>query len=564
MPIPAVDQTILNGQLGVALPSFSRIQAKIGVCSAGVPNQVYQFADAKAMTTAIGFGEVVEAAAQAMKFGPVMVVPVLPSVVGSVGSTTLTGAGTATVTGAKAVSQIVKVKIITGGALATATFQVAIGSGAYGPTVTTGTPGTWAYRVPGAPLVVLNFAVGTYVAADVFQLNLDGTVTRTGSGTATLLNTSTYEPLDSYDVKVQVMGAGAPGTGTFRYSLDGGDNYSATILIPSGGVYQVPAGSVNAGLQLTFSGTFVAADLYSLLVVGPSFSSSDVTTALTALGNDPRKWFLVHVVGQPTSAANAATLYGAVAAKMDAFEAVYRYARALIECPQNSDLGGSNTDAAAITAFANLADTRVAVAIGDVEMVSAIDGAADRRSIAWAFAARLSQVAPSENAGWVGRGKLSGVNSLYRDENTLQSLNDQRFVTGRTWIGVQGCYITDDKVMDVAGGDFGSMARGRVMDVAADAVRSRFIYYVLGSVRVDKKTGYIDERDAQRIELDVQSVGRQAVVVTGDATDLTVRLNRTTALLTTEVEPANTGIIPLAYLKRISNSIGFVNPALGS
>lgn len=559
-PIPSVDQTILNGQLGVSQPSFSRVQAKIGVCSAGVPNTVYQFADSKLMTQTIGFGEVVEAAAQAMKYGPVIVVPVLPSVVGSVGSTTLVGSGTGTVTGAKAMSQIVKVKIILGGAVGVATYQVAIGSGAYGPTTLTASSA----RVVGAPLVVLNFAAGTYVANDVYQLNLDGTVTRTGSGTATLLNTSTFEPLDSYDVRVQIMGAGGLGVGSFRYSLDGGDNYSATILIPSGGVYQVPAGSVNSGIQLTFSGTFTLSDLYSFSVTGPSYSSSDVTAAMTALAADPRKWFLVHVVGQPTSAANAATLFGAVAAKMDAFEAVFRYARALIECPQNSDLGGSNTDAAAITAFQNLADTRVAVGIGDVEMVSAIDGNSDRRNVAWAFAARLSQIAPGESAAAVARGALSGVRSIYRDENAVQALNDQRFVTARTWIGVQGYYITDDKVMDVAGGDFGNMTRGRVMDIAADAVRSRFVFYVNASVRVDKKTGYIDERDAQRIELDVQSVGRQAVVVTGDATDLTVKLNRTTALLTTDIEPASTGIIPLAYLRHINNSIGFVNPALGT
>ncbi|TAL43906.1 MAG: DUF2586 family protein, partial [Salinibacterium sp.] len=473
MSIPEVTQTISDGALGVLPPNASKVQVKLGVCSAGAPNTVYSFADAKLMQDTIGRGPVVEAAAQVLNVagGPVMIVPVLPSVVGSIGSTTLVGSGTATVTGGKALDRIVKIKIITGGALATATFQVAIGSGAYGSTVTTGTPGTWSYRIPGAPLVVANFAVGTYVANDVFQINLDGSVTRTGSGTATLLDTSTAEPLDDYAVRVKIVTAGALGAAVFQYSLDGGDNYSGQILVPSGGVYIIP----NAGVKLTFSGTFVAADVYSIAVTGPSFSSSDVATAIDALFADPRKWFLLHVVGKATSAANAATMAGAVDAKMTTAETAFRYARALVECPHDVDIGGSNTDSAAISAFASYSNTRMSIAIGDAELVSPLTGRTERRSIGWSYAARLSAIAPGESPAWVNRGALKGVASIYRDEAKVQALNDQRFVTARTIIGRQGYYITDGKTMAVAGSDFGDITNCRVMDIACDTTRNALL-----------------------------------------------------------------------------------------
>ena len=411
MSNPQVNQTITDGALGTLGPSSKRVQALIGPCSAGAPNSVSSFGNLKALQTACGLGAVVEAAAIALKAGPVLVVPALPSVASSVGSTTLVGSGTGTVTLGKALDRTISVKIGTGGTLGTATFQISIAGGAYGPLATTGASGPYQYRVPGAPLVVLAFAAGTYVAGDVYAIALNGTITRTGTGTATLLNGTTFEALDSFAVQVLIATSGAASVGVFQYSLDGGIDMSPNILIPSSGNYVIPG----SGVQLTFAGTFTKGDLYTGTVTGPSCSNSDVVAALNALKADPRTWFLVHVVATPTSASNSASLAAAVDAIMSAMEGVFRYARAIVECPKDDDIGGSNTDALAFTAFANYANTRLSVGLGDLQLVSLLTGLTQRRNVAWAYCARLASIAPGEDAAWVGRGPLPGVAGLYRD-----------------------------------------------------------------------------------------------------------------------------------------------------
>lgn len=560
MANPQVNQSITDGALGIVGPSSKRTQAIIGVCSAGAPNSINGIGNVKALQSACGLGSLVEAAAIALKAGPVIVVPATPSVASSIGSTSLVGSGSGTVTLAKALDRTLNVKIGTGGTLGTATFQIQIGTAAYGPVQTTGASGPYQYRVPGAPLVVLAFASGTYVAGDVYSFALDGTITRTGSGTATLLNGSTFEALDSFDVRVGIGTSGAAGAGVFQYSLDGGIDWSPGILVPSGGTYVIPS----SGVKLTFSGTFTAGDVYSASVTGPSCSNSDVVAALNALKANPLTWFLVHVVVRPTSAANSASLAAAVDAIMSAMEGVYRYARALVHCPQDSDIGGTNTDTAAFTAFASYGNTRVSVGLGDIQIVSLLTGNTMRRNVAWAYAVRLAAIAPGEDAAWIGRGPLPGVAGIYRDEAATPGANDQRFVTATTQIGVQGYFITEPKTMAPAGSDYGLMQYCRIIDIVLTTARAVLLTELNGSVRVDLKTGFIDPRDAQRIESKVLSAIKAAVVATGDASGAYFSMDRQLNILSTSEEKTTTRVVPLAYLKQIDNDVGLLNPALAA
>jgi hypothetical protein len=556
MSNPQVNQTFTDGALGVTGPSTKNVQALVGVCSAGTPNAVGSYGDAKSMQTALGRGALVECAAQALKAGPVMVVPVTPSTLSSVGSTTQVGSGAGTVTVGKALDRTIDVKIVLGGAVGVATFQVRIGTTAYGPTTLTAA----AIRCPGAPLVMLNFSAGTYVAADVYSFALDGTITRVGSGTATLLNTSTFEALDAYQVAVRITTAGALGVAVFQYSLDGGDNYSAPTLVPGAGVYVIP----NSGIKLTFASTFVAGDIYTAAVVGPSCSNSDVVTALNALKADPRTWFMVHVVVLPTSAANSASLAAAVDAILSAMEGVFRYVGGLVECPKDDDIGGANTDATALTAFASYGNTRMSVALGDVELVSLLTGRQERRNVAWPYAARLASIAPGEDAGWIGRGPLPGVAALLRDEAATPGMNDQRFVTATTMIGKQGYFITEPKTMAPTGSDFYLMQFRRIIDIVATTARAALLQYLNQSVRILQGTGFIDPRDADAIEAKVVAQIKAAIVATGDASSVTFKLNRQINLLSTSDQPTTTRVVPLAYLKHITNDIGMLNPALAA
>lgn len=560
MPIPSVIQTITDGALGIVQPSGANTQVKIGVCSRGIVNTVQSFSDVTLMKNALGRGPMVEAGALAMKSGPVIFVPVNPSVAGAVGAVTQEGTGAGTIAVVFGPETVIRVKIVTGGALGTMQFQTSVNGGVYSSTQTSGAGAPHPYKVPGT-LSTLSFAAGTYVLNDIYTLNLDGTVTLTGGGPAAALNGSIHNPLDTYDVRVKIGTAGAAGVGTFARSLDGGNNYSAQVLIPSSGRYAIP----DTGVVLTFSGTFVKDDVYKFATTAMSYATGDATAAIDALLLSPLQWFLLHVVGKATTAAGAASLAAAVDAKVQAAEAAFRYVRALVECPHDADVGGSVNDAAVISAFAAFSSTngRTSVAVGDVGLISPLTGRTDRRCVAWPYAARLSAISPGEDPAWVGRGSLENVTSIYRNEESQTALNDQRFVTARTLIGTQGYFVTKGKTMAPGGSDYHIIQNGRVMDIACAAARARLLRYLNGSVRVNKD-GTIDERDAQKIEADTESAVKAAVVAPGMASEAKVVLSRTANILSTSTQPVTTRVRPLAYLEFITNDIGFVNPALAA
>lgn len=556
MALPEVTTNILDPGLGVIPANPGRTQVKAGVCSKGTPNTLYSAGNVQAARDAIGYGPLLEAAAKVLNDagGPVLLLPILPSSYGTVTSSfTLTGSATATVVGSKGPREVIKVKIVLGGALATMTFQVALGSGAYGATIASAATPT-VYQVVGDYLTTLSFAAGTYITGDIYTLNLDGTVTRTGTGPATALDGSTHSPVDAYTVWVQVMTAGALGAGAFRYSLDGGNTYSAQITLPSGGKYPIP----ETGVVLTFSGTFVADDLYVGTATAPGYSTGDVTTALTALLLDPTEWGFVHVVGTPASAAAAASLATVVDTQMTAAESAFRYVHAVTECPQ------TESDATIKTAFASFASKRVGIACGDAGVVSPITGRIDRRNCAWVYTARLSKTKLSEHPGKVKLGALPGVRSLYRDEFATPSLDAAGFITLRSLIGRKGYFVTRGRIMAAAGSDFQTVMNRRVMDRVCAVARDGYLTSLNDDVRIDPDTGYIDERDAQQIDNRVSGQLEAALIDEDEISSVTAQISRTDNLLSTSTANCEVAVVPKGYLEAIRTNLGFVNPVLAS
>lgn len=555
MALPDARLTIQDGALGTLPANVSGASAMLGVMSGGTHllNTVVGYGNLNTMKANAGVGPALEAAALkfALGAGPVYLVPVTPSTAGTLSSVTHTGPGTGTVTVAAAPDRQLRVKIITGGALTVATFQVAIGTGDYGPVITTGA-GPYQYRVPGAPLVVLQFAAGTYVGNDIYTIAVDGTVTLTGSGPNTV-TVASASPLDKYDVRLKIATSGGLGAGAFTYSLDGNNTVSAVIAIPSGaGRYAIPG----TGVVLTFAGTFTRDDGYNFTTTPASYSTSDVNTAMTVLLADPATWDHVHVVGEPTNAAGAATLAAVMDVHMTAAEAAFRYAGAIVECPQ------AEGDSAIKTAFASFQSRRVLVGVGDADVVSPVSGRKHRRNSAWVIAARISDVIESQDPAAVADGALSGVTGLYRNEEATPGLDEARFSTLRSYTGVSGYYITNARMMAPGGSDYTYVTNRRVMDTACRIARQAAVKYINGKVRVDSKTGFIAEVFAQQVEADIEGQLRAGLVSPGLAVDVDVTVKRDEAVLTTYAMPMTVRVLPFGYSKFVEVDIGFVNPAL--
>lgn len=560
MPLPEVTITIQDNALGQLPASTGNASAKIGVCSDGIVGTVVAFGDMTTMQSSLGQGPLVDAISHTMGVpgtGTVYGLPINPSVAGATGSVTHTGPGTGAITVALAPRVSVALKITTGGVINTMAFAVSLNGGAYGTPVVTSGGAPFSYAVPGT-LTTVTFAAGTYVLNDVYTIATDGLVTLVGSGPAASNVTHTDSPLDVYSVLVVVKGTGAAGVGSFTWSVDGGNSNSGTILIPSGSRFAIP----NTGVVLVFSGTFTAGDTYAFTTTTAGYSNGDVTTSMGVLLGSSFVWRFVHLVGTGANAAAAASTAAVVDTQMVAAKVVYRFTRAVIECPI---VEADATIVAALASFAS-AEGRVTICVGDAALVSPLNGRILRRNSAWVFTARAASIVAGEDPAYVARGRLPNVVSLYPNFGSTKwdptLLDAGRFTTLRTFPGLPGYYVTNGNTMASPGSDFNLWQRGVVMDIACSVARAGELPYLNGSLRVDPTSGFIDERDAQAFEGKVNGMLKAALVDSGNASSSSVVVNRATNVLSTNTLPVTVRVVPLFYAKTIATNIGFSNPAL--
>jgi hypothetical protein len=552
MSLPDVTITIQDGSLGQVPASVAGASVKLGICSDGIVGAFYSNGDINAAVSQLGQGPLVESVADtlAVAGGPVYAMPLNPTTDGTVGAVdTSKATGTGVLTPSRAPAKTIALKIILGGAVATMTYAVSLNGGAYSaPILSVAGP----QLIPGT-LTKVTFAAGTYVATDVYTIATTGGVTLVGSGPAAGNVTHVSSPLDGYDVRVTIVTTGALGVGTFTVSVDGGQNVSAQVLLPSGGSYAIPG----TGVVLGFSAaTYNAGSIYSFTTLPAAYSNSDVTTAIAALLALPTEWGFLHAIGMGANAAAAATLAATVDTQMTVAETAFRYVFGVVECPT------SESDSTIATAFVNFASTRIMVCAGDIGHLSTLSGRVIRRNVATVATSRIAAIQPGEDPAWVGRGALKNVKSLYRDEQKTPLLDAARFTTARTHVGLAGYYLTNGNMMAAGGSDFNFVMRRRVMDVACRITRAGLLPRVNQAVRVDRKTGFIDERDAVTIERLLTAQLTAAVVDTSDASAASVVVSRTENMLSTNRLPVDVRVVPLAYAKTIKTTIGFSNPAL--
>jgi hypothetical protein len=546
---------ILDGQLGALPASIPNALVHAGVSPSGTVNTVYGLGDINTAVSTLGYGPLTENVGDTLAVaGPCFACPVNPSVAGSVSSTTHTGTGAGTVTASLAPAKIIRAKIVTGGALATMTVQFSVDGGAYG-TVFTSTVTSFPKLVPGT-LTVLTFSSQTYTGGDIWTFNTDGTSSLTGAGTLGWV-TGASSPLDAYDVFVAITTAGALGAAVFTVSVDGqtGNTTSAPILVPGAGVYVIPG----TGVVLTFASTFVLADTYEMTAVSAGFSGSDVTAALTAIGNSANTYMAVNIAGAAASAAAAASLSATVATSMNAFEVAYRYMFAIVACPQTEG------DTTIGTAFVSFANPRVMVCVGDVAHVSSLGSAqVIRRNCATVVASRLAATNPSQDPGFVGGGEIKNVRSIYRNEASTPGLATQRFTVMTSRPTKAGFFVKNGLMMANYGSDFATVMNRRVMDIACTTTVGVIVNYLNKDLLVNQDDGTIFDPEAVKIESRLNAALTARLITTSppDATAVTSHVSRTNNILITANLDVAVSVTPKGYARTITVNIGFLNPGL--
>lgn len=555
--MPAVNFNILDGQLGQVPASIANAVVQAGVCANGVPNQFYTFGSSTTASSTLGPGSLTENVADTVTVaGACYACPIKPSVAGSMSAVAHVGSGAGTVVLTLAPFIQIKAKITTGGALGVMQVAFSINGGAtYGaPVLSTG--GAFSYLVPGT-LTTLTFAAQNYTLNDVWTFNTDGTSSIAGAGTLGWV-TQISSPVDAFDVFVIVTTAGGLGVGRVTISVDGrgGNTTSEPILIPGGGVYVIPG----TGIVATFANAFVLNDTYESTATTAGFVGGDVTAMLTAIGNSPNSFILVHIAGMGADAAAAVSLAGTVDTSMTAFQTAYRYVFGVVECPQVQN------DATITAAWASTSSNRIMVCCGDVLHTSSLSGEKIWRNCATPIVSRLAKINPSQDPGWVGGGDLDNVTDIRRDDSKFADVFvNNRITTVTTQPTKSGFFSSTGVMMAQFGSDFASVMNRRVMDVACRTTIGAVINNVNQDLLVDSVTGGIYDPEAEKIEGFVEGELGAALIAKSppDATKVSANIDRAEPILQTGHWTIAVGVIPKGYGHKITVNIGFVNPAFG-
>lgn len=565
MPLNEVTMTVQDGNLGLTGPSADRVHVKIGCAASGSLNTVEQYAEPSTVRTRLARGPL----ARALGF--------------ALASTTL-GRRVGTTLGVRCATASV---------------------GYVGP-------------VRAAP-------VGA------------------ATGTITVAATSAGSIPDRHEAQVEVTATGTLGTGRFRFSLDGGNTWSAESVIPAGGTYAI----VEAGVTVTFvpgAGPtfFQDGDLHHFRTVAPAFDATGLAAAFAALRAYLGEFFLVHVVGtlQPalsavtsvgtsppvvtvggtpadhwpfkvkitlggalatakfqysldggatyngadiltaatyaipetgvtlafpagtynvdneytfssTNTTGITTVYNAVRAEMASGLGVFEYAGAVIEAPAGY---GS---ALVTTKNALTQDPLMSVAAGFVKARNGLDSRVEKRSVAWPAVARLAAIPPGEQAMRRAAGPLALVDDLYEDARTAPELAEAGFIAARTVRGLTGTFLEDTPMCAAPTSDVRGWVERRVLDVMQRVGRAALLAFQGASLRVEAGTGYLDERDAARVDDYVATRVREAL--REQVSSVAVATVRTDNLVATPTLRVAISAVPLGYAKSIE---GLVSLAL--
>lgn len=396
------------------------------------------------------------------------------------------------------------------------------------------------------------------VESDAGELS---TIEKTGSGPD--IEDDASEPHDAYALRLRITREGALGTAAFEYSLDGGESWSpemATVEPASPATafkFEIPG----SGIQLSFpTGPYEEGTLYKANSTAPSYGLDDAMEAIEAALEGEEKFRLIHLVGQAvksgaiTAPEASAAMAVAIGARLQAAEANDIHAYAVLEAPEAEDDELKE-------AFKGVSSVRVGVAAGFCELYSPVTRRFANRSSAWPIVSRIMANPIHRHPARVRDGALSGVRRTHRDERTEPGLLGARFMCLMTHRGRPGVYVAGAPLMAPPGSDYRNIMNRQVADATADIVIAGLQLYLADDVRVNRKTGFILEKDAQDIEQNILAAIETAIIKPGHGSGAEFELARDDNILATEEIHYRWGIIPVGYMTRITGSGGFRNPA---
>lgn len=387
------------------------------------------------------------------------------------------------------------------------------------------------------------------------------------TGTSDVTVDTDVEPHDRYDFIFKVVTGGTIGVAgiTYRYSLDGGENWSATTALGTANALTMTPG--NVGLDFG-AGTLIAGDRLSVRTTAPAYDSTTLLAALTALGQSALPWEIVHVSG-----AVSATLAGVIETWMLGLAAASKNRAYVCNARVPAVSESESTYATSIgTDFGSFVTKHGLICAGACDLPSGVSGRLYRAPASRGIGSRQAVVDVQINIANIDQGgPIAGAkirdslgNVRHHDETVNPGLDALGFCVLRTWDGEPGVFVNRPRLMSGATSDFQLMPHRRVMNTGIDTCLAYLRRRLSKDILVDPETGYISEADATEMEKAANALLLSALTSQRKASRAWLVVSRTDNILSTATINFELRIVPLGYPDTFVLTAGFVNPALNA
>ena len=384
-----------------------------------------------------------------------------------------------------------------------------------------------------------------------------GEIIHTGTGQGNL--SVEGNPNNAYDIVIQITGSGGTNEGSFRYSIDGGNNFSDEQQIPSGGAYGLPG----TGLKLVFANagvegeSFLEEDAYAFSTAAPAMSNAGVLNAVETLAGFNKVVEICHIVG-----ASGKALWAALQSKAEEFMGVYKKPLIFLcegrKCGDAEPLGDY---LAAMKAERKDISSRYICVCLSYASYQRKDFRIQDINMAGVITGLIGQAKESLSIGCVEEFPIS-PEKLFRllpegIENYSRELDGIGYTVFRRYDGREEFYVSNANVMSPAGSDFQHVESVRVLNRIVREIVRKATDKIQTEIDPGSIEGSLKDIEAHR-NIALEDCERDKIISSGEAVISTDGMD----ILTEEALDVEAVWVPMGAVRSFNIKFAVSNPVL--
>ncbi len=384
-----------------------------------------------------------------------------------------------------------------------------------------------------------------------------GEVVHTGTGEGIFEVNGT--PNNSYDVVIQITGTGDANEGSFRYSIDGGNNFSEEYTIPPGGKYDISG----TGLFLNFGDvtsdvkSFMEEDAYSFSTTAPTMNNASVLKAVEKLTGYNKVVEVCHIVGISTK-----TLWAALQSEAEEFLTTYRKPLIFL-CEARPCAEGESPEeymAAMEAERKGISSFFICISLSWA-IYQRKDFRIQNINLAGVISGLIGRAKESLSVGCVEEFPVSSgkLLRLFPEgiEDYSRELDEMGYTVFRQYSGKEDFYVSNANVMAPVGSDFPYVESVRVLNRIIREISRKATDKIQTEIDPGNLEGSVKAIEAY-LNIAMEECEKDKIISSGEVAIDTENLN----ILADETLPVEAAWVPMGTVRRFNIRFTVNNPAV--